>query len=1101
VRNGLIDSFAGTQATYAPPHSPALQKTFHNIDQMVIGADRNLYYFETVAGQNWGGYGDNPPDDWPYGIRRIGLTMPGVRQTVATLTSHDGQELYGFDIAGRHLSTQDALTGATRYQFGYNATGILTSITDANGLITTVEHDSGTGLATAIVAPNGQRTELTITDDAYLATIDEPGGAHREFTYDSGGLLQTYKKPNQATASFTYDDMGRLVHEDMPGGGSWTLTRTGPTSQNVLAPVHVTAVSGEGKTFTCNGTTDRNGNVSQTGSGPTGLQSSRAITQAGVRTQATPDGMTWSVTQVADPRFGMEASLPATTDVTTPSGKKMTTTVARAVTMSGTNLASQVDTVSVNSKASTSTYNVAAKTITNKSPVGRQTVSTLDNKGRVVQVQAGTLAPTAYAYDSRGRLSTVTVGTGSNARVTTFGYDSLDRLKTVTDPLLRTQSYDYDDANRVTTQTFTDGSSVVFGYDANGNVTSVTPPGKPAHGFGFTPNDLMSSYTPPLLSTEAPTTYEYNLDKQPTVIHRPDGSTINFTYDSAGRLSTTTYPSVNGNVTVTRTYSPTTGKLSSVSTSDGQTITHGYDGRLPVSWTSSGTIAGSVSLGYSNDFQVTSEGVNGANSISFGYDNDGLLTSVDGLTITRDPSTGAITDATSGSVTEHFGYDSYRKPVTDDVKYSGTSLHSVTLVRDGLGRVEQRTETTQGVTTAWGYSYDSPGRLWQVMKNGVLNATYLYDGNGNRQSKATAGGSETATYDAQDRLAAYGNWAYTYTANGELQTKTDTTTGAVTTYRYDGFGNLRRVDLSDGRVIEYVVDAENRRIAKRVNGSTVRRWIYGSRLLPAAELNGSGAVTAHFIDGGIVIGGVLFRMVVDQVGSPRLIVNASTGAIAQRMDYDEFGNVMLDTAPGFQPFGYGGGIYDPDTGLVRFGTRDYDPVVGRWTMKDPIRFGGGDPNLYAACGSDPINCVDPTGFDSYVCRKPLDFFNSAGGDSSDPNNSRTGPDVPGNPLNHEFVCVDTPQGKVCGGLTQKDGHWWGPGAPSDDTYSRNRCDRLEDSSSCFDKCLQSKIESPQRPYYGLAFVGTSCQQWAEDQMFDCRMACSGTPGSPPMSWP
>jgi YD repeat-containing protein len=117
----------------------------------------------------------------------------------------------------------------------------------------------------------------------------------------------------------------------------------------------------------------------------------------------------------------------------------------------------------------------------------------------------------------------------------TFAYDGLDRLQTVTDPLLRTQSYAYDDANRVTTQTFTDGNSVVFTYDADGNVTSVTSPGKPAHAFGFTPADLMSNYTPPVLSTEAPTTYEYNRDKQPTVIHRPDGSTINFTCDSAGR--------------------------------------------------------------------------------------------------------------------------------------------------------------------------------------------------------------------------------------------------------------------------------------------------------------------------------------------------------------------------------------------------------------------------------------------------------------------------------------------------------------------------------------------------------------------------------------
>ena len=36
-------------------------------------------------------------------------------------------------------------------------------------------------------------------------------------------------------------------------------------------------------------------------------------------------------------------------------------------------------------------------------------------------------------------------------------------------------------------------------------------------------------------------------------------------------------------------------------------------------------------------------------------------------------------------------------------------------------------------------------------------------------------------------------------------------------------------------------------------------------------------------------------------------------------------------------FGFAGGIYDPDTELVRFGARDYDPRVGRWTTKDPIR--------------------------------------------------------------------------------------------------------------------------------------------------------------------
>jgi len=35
--------------------------------------------------------------------------------------------------------------------------------------------------------------------------------------------------------------------------------------------------------------------------------------------------------------------------------------------------------------------------------------------------------------------------------------------------------------------------------------------------------------------------------------------------------------------------------------------------------------------------------------------------------------------------------------------------------------------------------------------------------------------------------------------------------------------------------------------------------------------------------------------------------------------------------------------------------------VGRWTAKDPIRFAGGDGNLYAYVGGDVVNRVDPEG--------------------------------------------------------------------------------------------------------------------------------------------
>jgi len=107
-------------------------------------------------------------------------------------------------------------------------------------------------------------------------------------------------------------------------------------------------------------------------------------------------------------------------------------------------------------------------------------------------------------------------------------------------------------------------------------------------------------------------------------------------------------------------------------------------------------------------------------------------------------------------------------------------------------------------------------------------------------------------------------------------------------------------------------------------------------------------------------GGKTYRIISDHLGSVRLVIDISDGSIAQELNYDVNGNVLIDTNPNFQPFGYAGGIYDTDTGLVRFGARDYDPESARWTTKDPIRFDGG-VNLYGYVRNDPVNNVDPSG--------------------------------------------------------------------------------------------------------------------------------------------
>jgi RHS repeat-associated protein len=276
-------------------------------------------------------------------------------------------------------------------------------------------------------------------------------------------------------------------------------------------------------------------------------------------------------------------------------------------------------------------------------------------------------------------------------------------------------------------------------------------------------------------------------------------------------------------------------------------------------------------------------------------------------------------------------------------------------------------ETIGGVASTTAYGYDQVGRLTDVTVDSTLTAHYEYDGNGNRLAVTRpGGGTVSGTYDAQDRLTAYGAVTYTYTANGDLQTATSG--GEITTYGYDVFGNLTTVALPSGSTIEYVVDGQNRRIGKKVDGVLTQVFLYGSQLRPVAELDGAGNVVTRFVYGSrinvpdyMVRGGATYRLLTDSLGSVRLVVDTATGTIAERLDYDEFGQIIQDTTPGFQPFGFAGGLYDSDSKLTRFGARDYDPFTGRWTTKDPIGFAGRDTNVFGYVLNDPQNLADPEG--------------------------------------------------------------------------------------------------------------------------------------------
>ena len=310
----------------------------------------------------------------------------------------------------------------------------------------------------------------------------------------------------------------------------------------------------------------------------------------------------------------------------------------------------------------------------------------------------------------------------------------------------------------------------------------------------------------------------------------------------------------------------------------------------------SGTVSGSIGRTYDSDFRLTSTTVNSGNAVTYQYDADGLVTKAGDLTITRSTQHGLITATAVGQVTDTRSYNSFGELAAYTAMVGATPVLSESYTRDSLGRITQKNETIEGQQTTYHYGYDTAGRLVQVVKTPqgqpALTTTYAYDANGNRLSKADPGGTTSGTYDAQDRLLTYGSTNYTYNASGDLTSKTQNNT--TITYDYDVFGNLRKVVLDNGQVIEYVIDGRNRRVGKKIDGVLVQGFLFDGQLRPTAELDGNNQVVATFIYGThvnipelIVKGGTTYRIIHDHLGSPRLVIDQSTGAAAQRLDYDE----------------------------------------------------------------------------------------------------------------------------------------------------------------------------------------------------------------------
>jgi YD repeat-containing protein len=166
--------------------------------------------------------------------------------------------------------------------------------------------------------------------------------------------------------------------------------------------------------------------------------------------------------------------------------------------------------------------------------------------------------------------------------------------------------------------------------------------------------------------------------------------------------------------------------------------------------------------------------------------------------------------------------------------------YAYSLTRSPAGRITSKTEMVGGESINYAYTYDEMGRLATVIKDGLLVEQYQYDSVGRRtyEMNTLRGISgQTFAYSDEDHLHTAGDTSYRYDLDGFLSSKTQGTD--VTTYNYSSRGELLKVVLPDGKIIEYVHDPQGRRIAKKVNGVIAEKYLWQglTRLLAVYDGN------------------------------------------------------------------------------------------------------------------------------------------------------------------------------------------------------------------------------------------------------------------------
>ena len=517
----------------------------------------------------------------------------------------------------------------------------------------------------------------------------------------------------------------------------------------------------------------------------------------------------------------------------------------------------------------------------------------------------------AHIYNATGNLITTTDPLGNQTQRV---YDAVSRLTALIDPKGLQTQFRYDALNRVTELADARQGITRFSYDPNGNLLTVTDAKNQSTTYTYDAMDRLATRKDALNRMES---YQYDLAGNLTQFTDRKNQVTTFQYDALNRRIGGNYA---GGISTAFIYD-TVGRLAKATDSITGTIQFEYDNlnRLIREISSQGTVESTYDVLGRRSMMTA----NGATPINYSYDAASRLIQV---------------------------------------------IQAGLIVGLGYDNANRRTNMAYPNGTSTSYTYDVASRLTTIShtgpSGGIDSLTYLYDATGNRIAATRITGSAStlpaavqAGYNAANEQIQFNSPSpnQSFDAIGSL------TTDGIITYTWDSRRQLTAL-TGPGLSATFHYDALGRRISKTINSVTTN-YVYDRNDI--VQEIGGGAVIARYVRSPRIDEPFVRQTMTgnefyhgDALGSTLDLTNQA-GAVQARYTYEAFGKTTIEGTSS-NPFQYTGREND-GTGLYYYRARYLNPMTGRFIQQDPIGFAGGDLNVYAYVGNNPVLFRDELG--------------------------------------------------------------------------------------------------------------------------------------------